>query len=380
MWGHCDSNDPTSLLGGERPHWICIICLSDTCVLTPFVLIRLDFALLAAFLQKQPIYLTKSRAWPNLSAMLDYPETLPELIRRFSTEEACLNYIRRLRWPEGFVCPRCGQRRGRRVRNTLIECATCSHQTSATAGTLFHRTRYSLRTWFHVLWFISQKRGTSALDLQRYVGLRSYKTAWAWMHKLRRSLASIEEEPLAGQVEICATRVSAARREEVIGWRRTEQRRPLVMIAASARAFGSDRAQIRLRQIGDRRPASWVPIASELVEPGSVLGFASWEDEFRRLNQDESIPYGSNYGLCSAVAPALRLWLIETHRGAVSHEHLDCYLGEFSFRYNRYDEKDCGKLFYHLLERAVAASPLTFQQLRKNVTRTRLNRSSREET
>lgn len=121
--------------------------------------------------------------------MEDYPRDLGEFERRFATEAACRAYLVQLRWPAGVQCPRCGGIKGWPVRQVLFQCAVCGHQTSVTAGTIFQDTRTPLPTWFRAMWWVTnQKTGVSALGLQRALGLRSYKTAWAWMHKLRRAM------------------------------------------------------------------------------------------------------------------------------------------------------------------------------------------------
>ncbi len=121
--------------------------------------------------------------------MEDYPRNLAEFEARFATEQACREYLCQLRWPEGFRCPRCGHDKAWAVRTALLECAGCGHQASPTAGTIFQDTRQPLQSWFRAMWWLtSQKNGASALGLQRVLGLGSYKTAWTWLHKLRRAM------------------------------------------------------------------------------------------------------------------------------------------------------------------------------------------------
>src|SRR5450755_2432861 len=123
--------------------------------------------------------------------MDDYPRTIGEFEGRFSSEESCREYVFRLRWAEGFRCPRCGCGKAWAVSATLWQCYQCDHQTSATAGTVFQDTRKPLRMWFRAMWYVtSQKNGVSALGLQRVLGLGSYQTAWAWLHKLRRAMVA----------------------------------------------------------------------------------------------------------------------------------------------------------------------------------------------
>ena len=104
----------------------------------------------------------------------DYPRTLVELEVRFSSEQACREYLVRLRWPEGFRCTRCGESKVWWLRSGRGQCAGCGHQVSVTAGTIFQGTRSPLTIWFRAMWWMtSQKNGISALGLQRVLGLGS---------------------------------------------------------------------------------------------------------------------------------------------------------------------------------------------------------------
>ena len=132
--------------------------------------------------------------------MEDYPRNLVEFDEHFASEEACIAYLMSLRWPKGFACPKCdGDRAWRRTRLAMV-CARCRHETSITAGTLFEKTHKPLRVWFKALWSVtSQKTGTSALGLQRVLGLGSYETAWLWLHKLHRAVQGQEQRGQATQ-------------------------------------------------------------------------------------------------------------------------------------------------------------------------------------
>ena len=121
--------------------------------------------------------------------MEEYPRTLQELEERFMTEEACRDYLARLRWGRGFVCPACDGTEAWATRRGLWMCTVCGHQASVMAGTIFEGTRTPLTLWFRAIWWVvSQKNGASALGLQRVLGLGSYRTAWTWLHKLRRAM------------------------------------------------------------------------------------------------------------------------------------------------------------------------------------------------
>ena len=139
------------------------------------------------------------------------PGTIVELMARFPDEAACVERLRELRWPDGFVCPRCGGRGSVMIQTRRLEqCRSCRYQASITAGTIFHRTRKPLRLWFLAIFFLGRhKTGISALQLQKDLGLGSYKTAWAWLHKLRSALRERPEFRLTGLVEADETYVGA---------------------------------------------------------------------------------------------------------------------------------------------------------------------------
>ena len=137
----------------------------------------------------------------------DYPRSWPEFERFFADEEACFAYLERLRWPDGFRCPSCGSAEAWRTKRGLWLCAACRRQSSATAGTLFASTRTPLRQWFAAIWqLVAAKQGMSALQLKRAMGLGSYETAWAHLHKLRRAMVRPGRDPLSGLVEVVAAR------------------------------------------------------------------------------------------------------------------------------------------------------------------------------
>ena len=205
--------------------------------------------------------------------MEDYPRTLVDLEARFSTEEACLDYLFRLRWPEGYRCPRCGHPKGWRVRATLMECAACGYQTSVTAGTIFHRTRKPLTLWFRAIWWVtSQKTGASALGLQPILGLGSYKTAWTWLHRLRRAMVRPGRERLSGRVEVDETYWGSA--EADVRGRETEKK---TLIAVAVEEDGNRLGRIRMRRIFDASAKSLEGFICQAVELGSQVHTDGWD-------------------------------------------------------------------------------------------------------
>ena len=131
-----------------------------------------------------------------------FPRSLREFQRQFASEEACQEYLAACRWPDGFKCPRCGNQRAY-IMTRLWQCVGCRHQVSLTSGTILHNTRVSLVLWFWATYLMTtDKRGISALLLQRQLELRRYETAWMMLHKLRRAMVYVAREPLRGEVEI----------------------------------------------------------------------------------------------------------------------------------------------------------------------------------
>jgi transposase-like protein len=305
--------------------------------------------------------------------MENYPQDLADLEARFGDEAACLNYLTTLRWPDGFVCPKCGSLQGWHLAAGRYECASCKRQTSVTSGTIFHRTRSPLSVWFRAIWWVvSQKNGASALGLQRVLGLGSYETAWLWLHKLRRAMIRPGRDRLTGDVEIDETIIGGL--EEGVYGRET-YKKALVVIAAECRGNGIGR--VRIAHTRDASAECLHPFVRSSVATGSVLHTDGWKG-YCGLEKDgynrEVIPLRGDRKKALVtlprvhrVASLLQRWLLGTHQGAVSSQHLEYYLDEFTFRFNRRNSRSRGKLFYRLLENAVAIQAPNYEAVIKHV-------------
>jgi transposase-like protein len=302
--------------------------------------------------------------------MEKYPKTLTELERQFATEQACAQYLFQLRWPDGFSCPRCGGTTVWTTKRGLSTCAACEYQLSVKAGTIFERSRLPLTMWFRAIWWVtSQKTGASAKGVQRILGLGSYETAWTWLHKLRRAMVRPGRDRLAGTIEVDETYIGG----EKPGKRgRGAEGKALVLIAAQK--DGKRIGRIRLRRVRDASAGSLQPAIAQAVEPGSVVRTDGWQG-YSGLDQRgyvheiarKEADVGENLlPSCNRVASLLKRWLLGTHQGAVSHEHLDYYLDEYTFRFNRRTSRYRGKLFYRLVQQAAAAEPVPYSALVKN--------------
>ena len=304
-------------------------------------------------------------------AVEDYPQDLLELEARFSTEEACRAYLFQLRWPDGFECPRCASRKAWPASPLLWECAKCHRQSSVTAGTIFQDSRLPLTLWFRAVWWVtSQKNGVSAMGLQRVLGLKSYKTAWTMLHKLRHAMVRPGRDRLQGHVEVDEAFVGGE--EEGVHGRQTETK---AMIAVAVEEDGDGIGRIRMRRIPDASAESLMPFIEDSVEPGSLVHTDGWlgyqplkgrgyRHKITFLKGNNKTPSELMPRVHLAVA-LLKRWLLGTHQGGVSVEHLDAYLDEFTFRFNRRKSRSRGKLFYRLLEQAVAVEPVPYKSLVK---------------
>ena len=298
----------------------------------------------------------------------DYPRTLMQLERRFSTEEACRQYLFALRWPEGFVCPRCRGKVAWATRRSLWLCASCRYELSVTAGTIFQDTHLPLVTWFRAMWHVtSQKNGVSALGLQRVLGLGSYKTAWAMLHKLRRAMVRPGRDRLRGTVEVDES-YWGGEEEGVIG--RLTYDKALIIVAAEQDGKGIGR--IRLRRILDLKRATLHGFIAQVIEPGSTvrtdglnayLGLDNYTHD-RQVQRRQAKGVHLMPRVHRGVS-LLKRWLLGTHQGAIRHAHLDSYLDEFTFRFNRRKSASRGKLFYGLAQQAVQVDPAPFDTLIK---------------
>jgi hypothetical protein len=210
-----------------------------------------------------------------MTASEDFPKTAMDFEERFSTEEACREYLIGLRWPDGFRCPSCQGAKAWVNNRHLMVCAQCGRQSSLTAGTILHGTRKPLRTWFRAIWWVStQKTGGSAKGLQRLLGLGSYQTAWAWLQKLRRAMVRAGREPLEGPVEVDDGFIGGT--EEGVTGRQTFKK---AKIAVAVEVPGGDRRKIgrvRLQGVEDFSNKSLVGFVSDNVLPGSRVITDDW--------------------------------------------------------------------------------------------------------
>jgi len=294
----------------------------------------------------------------------DFPCTMVEMESRFKDEAACREYLFRLRWPTGVVCPKCSGSQVWRLSKGLWQCRRCRHQISVTAGTIFEGSHLPMRLWFRAMWQItSQKNGISALGLQRVLGLGSYKTAWAMLHKLRRAMVRPGRERLSGRVEVDEA-FWGAEEPGMKGGRETEKK---ALIIAAVELKGPKIGRVRLHFIPNTDRITLHTFIQNSVEPGSIVctdGLQAYRElvgyRHERHIQEHQRPGDYVLPHVHRVISLLKRWLLGTHQGAIAHAHLNDYLNEFTFRFNRRFSASRGKLFFRLVQQALQVPHHTF--------------------
>ena len=304
----------------------------------------------------------------------DYPRSVGELQSWFTTDEDCLDYLEWLRWPDGFVCPVCGLSGGWRLGDGRWRCGACRAATSVTAGTIFDKTRTPLTVWFMACWmFATQKDGVSALSVQRALEIGSYQTAWAMLHRLHSVLVRPGRDLLSGRVEVDETFIGGD--EPGLRGGRAKGKKSLVGVAVEVReprGFG----RCRMAVLSDASARSLHPFVADNVEPGATvitdawqgysgidrIGYSRERHSQRALRRRGDDPFAMLPGV-HRVASLAKRWLLGTHQGSVDEAHLQAYLNEFVFRFNRRTSRSRGLVFQRVLELAVGHAPVRYRDL-----------------
>ena len=306
---------------------------------------------------------------------IDYPRTLQEFDEWFSTEEQCLEFLKKLRWSDGFVCPECNHDNGWEMTKGVIRCGNCRSDISVLHGTVFHKTRKPLRVWFQAMWYVTnQKLGGSALGLQRVLGLGSYQTAWSWLHKMRHAMVRPDRDLLCGKVEIDETLIGGEQHEGKRG--RGAENKHIVIIAVEVsdpKGFG----RVRMQQIESSSAENLFSFIKKNIKPGTEIRTDSWTG-YTNLNKigyihkkinvsDSGDPAHVSLPGVHRISSLLKRWLLGTHQGSVSSKHLDYFLDEYTFRFNRRKSASRGMLFFRLLQQAVQIRAVTYRELADEV-------------
>lgn len=306
--------------------------------------------------------------------MSDLPRTLHDFEAQFASEQACVEYMRKKKWPNGFSCSKCGGEASWRV-GRVDECAACGHQESVTAGTMFHRTHKPLRLWFRAisLW-VASKRGLSAKELSWQLGVH-YETAWTWCHKFRACVGvAFGTERLKGVVELDETYVGGTDDKAHKG-RSLAGRKALVGGAVEVREDAMGR--VRLEQLRAADADNLEEFAVRNIEQEAVArtdGLSAYAGlpDVGIAHQRNVI--GKAPKLATKLLPHIhkvfslfKRTVLGTFHGSVSHKHLPAYLDEFEFRFNRRNSGSRWLLFDRILTVAPRVLPPTMAQLTQQV-------------
>lgn len=288
-----------------------------------------------------------------------------EFEKQFNSEKACRDYLFKIRWAEGFKCPRCEHNKAWIKENQLYQCGKCGFRSSVTIGTIFQDTKKPLRLWFRAIWQVTnQKHGISALGLQRALGIGSYRTAWEWLYRLRHAMVRPGRDRISGMVEVDETFIGGKR-----AGKRGRGAGGKVLVVIAAQVDGKRIGRIRLKRIPNASGNSLNMAIKETIEPGSTVITDGWEGYSKvetfgythKIAKKEGCVGENLLPKCNTVAALLKRWLLGTHQGRA--QHIDYYLNEFTFRFNRRTSKSRGMLFYRLVQNCVAVNPIHSSKL-----------------
>lgn len=299
----------------------------------------------------------------------EYPETYEEFLEWFKAENDCIDYILKHRWPDGFKCPKCNSIKAWSTNKGLMHCSNCGHQTSVIAGTVFQGTRKPLKLWFSVIWWVvSQKTGSSALNLKNAMDFKSYETAWTWLQKLRRIMIRPGRELLFGEVEVDETYLGS----EETGITGRESGDKILVVVAVEQNNGK-LGRVRFRCIKNASSEELIPFIVDNIDKNSLVITDGWKaySSLKDKGYKHEVRNTSKSGKeahellprVHLIVSLVKRWLMGTHQGAVSEKHLQYYLDEYSFRFNRRLSKHRGKLFYIIIQLAVCQEATTMDEI-----------------
>ena len=281
---------------------------------------------------------------------------MQEFMDQFSTEEACRQYLAKVRWADGFKCPQCSHNAAWKLARGILKCKKCKRDISVTAGTMFQGRHLSLRLWFQALWsVIAHKNGVSALGLSEALGIKRQMTGWRLLKKIRTALVRTGRERLNGLVEVDEVFLGGVkpgkRGRGALG-------KVLILVAVEDKGK-TGCGRIRIEIISDASAATLRSAIAKMVEPGSKIRTEQWKGytpaalegyEHAVIKRQSLEPGEDPTPLVHRIASLLKRWLLGTHQGGVRPKHIRSYLDEFIFRFNRRTSRSRGKLFHRLIQ------------------------------
>lgn len=299
---------------------------------------------------------------------MEYPKNLRDFDRIFATDEACLEFLEQIRWGSGFRCQSCNGDKFWMLSPGLRRCQICRFKNYVKAGSIFDSTRLPLKIWFYAIWWVTaQKTGVSALNLQKNLGLGSYRSSWLMLHKIRNAMIFEDRSLLQGDLEVD---------EAFLGGVRTGKRgrgaegKELIVIAAEC--SGKKRVgRIRIQRIPDASAEKLESFITANVAKGAIVHTDGWNGyngveklgykhvprKSATVHPDELLPR------INIVTALLKRWLLGTLQGRLEPKHMSSYLEEFTFRFNRRTSKARGLLFQRVLENSINVKPAPYRKI-----------------
>jgi transposase-like protein len=298
----------------------------------------------------------------------DFPKNQAEFDKRFNNDQACYNYLFNLKWPQGFICLRCGHDKYWQSVRRLFICTQCEHQHSLTAGTIMHGTRKPLVLWFKAMWwFTTRKSGVNAINLQDLLGFGSYNTAWLWLHKLRTCTVRRERGKLTGTIETD---------EFYMGGNKSGKRgrgaEHKCVVAIAVEQKNPKLGRVRLQVIDNCSADKLIPFVQDNVVPGSCITTDGWPGysalqglgfTHRQMLQNKAEKKESVMPGAHLLISLIKRLILGTFQGRFEKKYLQRYLDEYVFRFNRRTSKSVGKKFLRIVQQAIVTPAMTRKQI-----------------
>lgn len=298
----------------------------------------------------------------------DFPKNEAEFDKQFSKAQACYKYLFAIRWPDGFICSKCGHVQYWQSSRGLYICRYCEHQHSLTAGTILHSSKKPITSWFKAMWwFTTRKSGVNAVNLQSLLGLGSYTTAWCWLQKLRSCTIRPGREKLSGTVEVDEFYLGG----EHSGKRGRGSKHKCSVVAAVEKK-GRKLGRIRLQHIDDCSQKYLAQFINTNVDPESHVKTDGWRGygsdvsknyDHEKVLQSKAKDKSKTLQGVHLVSSLVKRLILGTFQGRFDKKHLQSYLDEYVFRFNRRTSTYVGKKFMRIVQQAMMTKPNPFYLL-----------------
>lgn len=333
---------------------------------------------------------TESQAPPLTNPLPEYPVTLLDFQRMFPDEVACLQYLEKIRWPNEFICEKCaavGEPFRLSASPRKLKCRSCHHLESVTADTVMHRSKTSIHVWFWAAYLIAtQTPGISALELKKKLGIKRYETAFQILHKLRDTMLRPGRDKIGAEwpIELDVVFVGGKTRSGVQG--KTDQVPVIIAVEIRRQEIRDNNTnkvkkralagRTRIQQLPNKTAAAVDQFVSDCIAPGTVITSDDGKEFSNLINlgyEHHPVPMrgdrakmDSYLPMVSRVTANLKTWIDGTFHGVRNH-HLQTYLNEFMFRFNRRFFRAVS--FLSLLGLGVLRSGLTYREVYDSVGR-----------